>query len=194
MFTILRHFIKEDREKCIERIRRLNSDLDKLVNGAPPIAVIEPQKLDAAKHYQRVRKRAVTLYGALKERLQITSCLCKVCTTVRLLYLLGIWGYSKLFSSLTTSEQTPHSANLQLDVCILGTYNNIRNNHVPKIGHLSLLFPIPVEQVETGGFLMRRLEFENLEDPDPVENTLDEDIPQCLQVDTREEVFGRLLH
>ena len=86
---MLKYFRKEDREHCIERIHRLNFNLDKLVNGAPIIAAVEvdePQRASVARHYQRVRNHAITLYGALKERLQVSSCLCEVCTTVRFFY------------------------------------------------------------------------------------------------------------
>lgn len=84
MFIMLRHFKRKDREQCIERIHRLNSNLNMLVNGA---AALEANKLrkDVARHYQRVRKHAIILYSALKERLQISSCQCKVCT-VHLFY------------------------------------------------------------------------------------------------------------
>lgn len=84
MFTMLRHFRKEDRKQYIDRIHRLNSNLDKLVNGVPQPPAVEVNKqqgVNVAEHYQRVRRHAIILYGALKERLQISSsCLCKVCT------------------------------------------------------------------------------------------------------------------
>ena len=85
-FRILQHFTKEDREQYIERIHRLNFNLDKLVNGALHTAVAEankPPKVNVAVHYQRVRNHAIILYGAIKERL--SGCLCKVCT-VHLFY------------------------------------------------------------------------------------------------------------
>lgn len=87
MFIMLRHFKSKDRKQCIERIHRLNFNLDKLVNGAQKAAALEANKLrkDVARHYQRVRKHAIILYSALKERLQISSCQCKVCT-VHLFY------------------------------------------------------------------------------------------------------------
>ena len=87
MVTMLKHFKKTDCEQCLERINRLNSNLGRLVNGAPQIAAVEASQFqkDAVGHYQRVRKQAIILYGALKERLQISSCTCEVCT-VHLLY------------------------------------------------------------------------------------------------------------
>ena len=72
------------------------------------------------------------------------------------------------------SVKIPHSANLQLDVCILGT----RKSHVSRMGRLSLLFPVPAEKVKTAGCLtLRELEFENLENQDPEGSALDVKIP-----------------
>ena len=88
MFGMLRNFTREDRDQYIERIHRLNINLNMLVNGAPPTVAVEANKLkkvNVARHYQRARKHAIILYGALKERLQISSCTCEVCT-VHLLY------------------------------------------------------------------------------------------------------------
>ena len=82
MFTMIRYFRKEDRNQYIDRIHRLNSNLDKLVNGIPQPPAVEVNKQqggNVAEHYQRVRRHAIILYGALKERLQVSSCLCKVC-------------------------------------------------------------------------------------------------------------------
>ena len=80
MFIMFQHFKKKDRDECIERIHRINTNLGRLVNGAPQTPTVKANKLqkDVTRHYQRVRKHAVILYGALKERLQISSCLCKV--------------------------------------------------------------------------------------------------------------------
>ena len=85
MFTMLRYFKTEDRQQCVERIHRLNFNLDKLVNGAPQTAAVGKNKLRTVNigHYQQVRRHAIILYGALKERLQISSCLCKVCSLIR---------------------------------------------------------------------------------------------------------------
>ena len=48
---------------------------------------------------------------------------------------------------------------------------------VPKIGRLSLLFPVPSQQEKTEEYLtLRQLEFENLENPG---STLDERAPEC---------------
>ena len=86
MLGMLRDFTQEDRAKYLERLDTLNSNLDKLVNGAPPRFSAEAnksRKVNVARQYLRVREHAITLYGALKERLQISSCpscLCKVWT------------------------------------------------------------------------------------------------------------------
>ena len=82
VFTMLRHFTAEDREQCIKRISRLNVNLDRLVNGAPQVEANKLNKVNAARHYQRVRRHAIILYSSLKERLQKSSCHC----TVYLLY------------------------------------------------------------------------------------------------------------
>ena len=59
------------------------------------------------------------------------------------------------------------------------------------MGRLSLLFPVPAEQEKTQEYLtLRELEFENLEDPDPVESTLDK---KTQQSDVRELSYGPLL-
>ena len=81
MFIMLRHFKKRDREDYIDRIHRLNSNLHKLVIGAPQTAADEVNKVrkDVVGHYQRVRKHAISLYDALKERSQTSSCPCQVC-------------------------------------------------------------------------------------------------------------------
>ena len=82
MVRILRDFTQGDCEQYINRMDKLNSDLDKLLNGAPQTAVVEVNNLrrvDVAKHYQRVREHAITLHGALEEKLQIPSCPCEVC-------------------------------------------------------------------------------------------------------------------
>lgn len=82
MFGMLRNFTKEDREQYIERIHRLNFNLDKLVNGAPQTAAVAKNEslneVNFAGYYQQVRNHAINLYDALKERLQISSCHCKV--------------------------------------------------------------------------------------------------------------------
>lgn len=96
MFGMLRNFTREDRDQYIERIHRLNINLNMLVNGAPPTVAVEANKLkkvNVARHYQRARKHAIILYGALKERLQISSCPCKVYTIL----------YSTIFNRLTSS-------------------------------------------------------------------------------------------
>ena len=56
-------------------------------------------------------------------------------------------------------EKTPHSAYLQLDVCILGKRNSHNNR-------LSVLFPVPDEQEKTEEYLtLRELEFEEKTEP-----------------------------
>lgn len=103
MFTMLKHFSKEDRDQWIDRIHRLNSSLYKLVNGAPPITAVEtniPHAANVARHYQRVRNHAMTLYGALKEKLQVTSCRCKVCMH----HLYTMQCHSQSFPLLTTGS------------------------------------------------------------------------------------------
>ena len=84
MFGMLRNFTVEYREQCIERLHRLNFNLDKLVNAAPQRAAVaksgSPKEVNLAGYYQRVRNHAINLYDALKERLQISSCHCKVYT------------------------------------------------------------------------------------------------------------------
>ena len=84
MFTMFRHFRRRDRDECIERIHRLNTNLHRLVNGAAT-AKANKHKKDVAGHYQRVRKDAIILYVALREGLQISRCLCKVCTRSHIL-------------------------------------------------------------------------------------------------------------
>ena len=82
---MLLHFKTEDRRQCVERIHRLNTNLGKLVNGAPQTVTVgknKPQTVNIG-HYKQVRRHAIFLYGALKERLQISSCLCKVCLPMR---------------------------------------------------------------------------------------------------------------
>lgn len=75
---MLRDFTQEDRKSYIERINRLNSNLFKLVIGAPrkQKAIV---KADVAVHYQRIREQAMILYDSLKEKLKISHCHCKVC-------------------------------------------------------------------------------------------------------------------
>lgn len=81
MFISLWHFGAKEREQRIERIHRLNQNLSMIVNGAPPQGTVEgkPRK-GVAGQYQRVRNHAITLYGALKEKFQTSSCSCNVCT------------------------------------------------------------------------------------------------------------------
>ena len=77
----------------------------------------------------------------------------------------------------------PHSAMLQLDVCILEAHNS-RN----KIGRLNIWFPIVAEQAKIEeGVKLRKLEFENLEDPEPNEfveygaaSSISEKIIECF--------------
>ena len=100
MFGILRHFTKEDREQYIERIHRLNFNLDKLVNGAPQIAAANKfRNVNVAPHYQRVRKHAIVLYDALKEKL--SRCHCKVCTVYLFYYIRTFSGFLLLTSGLS---------------------------------------------------------------------------------------------
>ena len=59
----------------------------------------------------------------------------------------------------------PHSAILQLDVCILEAHNS-RN----KTSRLNIWFPIIAEQAKIEECVkLRELEFENLEDSEPEE-------------------------
>lgn len=70
------------------------------------------------------------------------------------------------FPLLTTgfSGDKIHSANLQLEVCILGIHNISHNHRVPKMGRLCLLFPVPAQQAQTKECLtLCELEFENME-------------------------------
>lgn len=78
----------------------------------------------------------------------------------------------------------PHSANLQLDMFILGT-QYISHNDVPTMGRLSLLFPVPAEQTKTEGCLtLRELEFESLDNSDSEEKcSSDEKIRECPNID-----------
>ena len=95
MFSMVKNFSREDRKECIDHIHRLNSSLYKLVNGAPPTTAVEstiPHAAIVTGHYHRVRDHAVSLYGALKEKLQGTSCHCAVCVHCFLFY------HSKLLS------------------------------------------------------------------------------------------------
>lgn len=100
--------------------------------------------------------------------------------------------YSTIFNRLTLDEKMPHSANLQLNVCIP---ENSHNNHVPGMGRrLCLLFPVPAEQAKTEEYLtLRELEFENLENPDPVESESDKTIPEYPKIDIRDLSSGPLL-
>ena len=48
------------------------------------------------------------------------------------------------------------------------------------MGRLSLLFPIPAEQVKTGEYLtLQELEFEHLQNPDPEESISDGEPQEC---------------
>lgn len=82
MLTMLRHFTTKDREEYVERIFRLNFNLDKLVNGVPPTATVQHQNVEVARHYQQVRKHAITLHSSLKENLVTSSCYCQVCSPI----------------------------------------------------------------------------------------------------------------
>ena len=79
---MFRHFKGQDRGECIERMRRLNYNLNMLVNGAQLIAPAEtniPPK-NVARHCERVREHAIILYRALQDMVQTTRCSCDVCT------------------------------------------------------------------------------------------------------------------
>lgn len=83
-----------------------------------------------------------------------------------------------------------HCANLQLDVCILGTMNSSHNDHVPEIERLRLVFPIRAEGAETGECLtLRKLVFEKL-NPDPVVSVLDENTPEYHMGEPKSEQSG----
>jgi len=74
------------RSSQLTRMRNLNYDLDKLVNGARQARTISaPSKLNVAEHYKRVRWHSMLLYSALKEKLEIT-CACQVCVDFYLFY------------------------------------------------------------------------------------------------------------
>ena len=81
MLRVLRDFTKEYREAQKERIHRLNSNLDKLVNGTPPVvnAQLRRNKSSQVSYSNRVRKHAMMLYSILREKLQAPTCPCKVC-------------------------------------------------------------------------------------------------------------------
>lgn len=157
---MFQHFKQKDRVECIERIHRLNYNLDMLVK---PTTIFENKLHKSVPgHYQRVRKHATILYSALKEMFQTSSCACNVCTTpfihssTRRHFLSFI-----LLTTISLDEQIPHIANLQLGVRNLNIDN--RNQR------LSLWFHDQVEQ-ET----LHKLEFEN----PVVEPTSDEKSPK----------------
>ena len=83
----------------------------------------------------------------------------------------------------------PHSAYLQLDMRILGTHKS----HVPRMGRLSLLFPVLAEKVKIAGRLtLRELEFEILENQDFEESALDEKVPDNKMRRLSSELFAPL--
>ena len=85
IFIMFRHFGASDRQRCIERVHRLNENLATIVNGAPPLGTVEDKRQKGvAGQYRRVRNHASTLYGALKEKFQTSSCSCNVCTPILL--------------------------------------------------------------------------------------------------------------
>ena len=97
------------------------------------------------------------------------------CHTVFAMY--APFTYSSIpnccFPLLTLYEKM-HNAFLQLDVCNFGTHTSCN-----KVGHLNIWFPIPAEQAGTEEYItLRKLEFEHLENPDPEESALDEEIPK----------------
>ena len=163
MFIMFLHFKKKDRDECIDRIHRINTNLQRIMNGAPQTATVKANKLqkEVTRHYQRVRTHAIILYEALREGLRMSRCPCKVCTFVRLF---------ESFRPLTIRFRWKmHKTILQLDVCIVGTQK--RHN---KIERFNILFPIPANKVEAEECVtLRQLEFEELENQDPEETALD---------------------
>ena len=100
MLGILLNFTQEHREQYLKRIEKLNSNLHQLVNGTAAVEAHKSRKVNVARQFQRVREHATTLYGALKEKLQISSCPCEVCTVD----LFSTQKHSYLFSLLTASS------------------------------------------------------------------------------------------
>lgn len=88
MFIMFQHFKKKTRDECIDRIHRINTNLERIMNGAPQTSTVKANKLqkDVTRHYQRVRTHAIILYEALSEGLRMSRCPCKVHTSVHLLY------------------------------------------------------------------------------------------------------------
>lgn len=72
--------LKTYRDEQLVRIRNLNHDLDKLVNGSVRPAISKPSsKSDSAaasRYYKSVRDHAMSLYGVLKEKFQAPICVC----------------------------------------------------------------------------------------------------------------------
>ena len=108
MYIAFQHFQKGDRVETIERIHRINTNLNRLVNGAPQTPTVKADKLqkDVTRNYQRVRKHAMTLYGALKDRLQISSCLCKV-RTIHLFYYINTSSFPPLTTKFLWTRRCP---------------------------------------------------------------------------------------
>lgn len=108
MRIMFQHFQKKDRDETTERIIRITTNLDRLVNGALQTPTVKADKLqkDATRNYQRVRKHAMTLYGALKDRLQISSCRCKVCT-IHLFYHKNISSFPPLTTKFLWMRRCP---------------------------------------------------------------------------------------
>lgn len=83
----------------------------------------------------------------------------------------------------------PHSAILQLDVCILGTH--ITHNRMER---LNILFPIQTEQTKIEEHItLCELEFENLENPDPEESAPGMEHPTIVR-ELSFKIRGPLLH
>lgn len=160
MFIMFRHFKKQDRDQCIDRIHKINFNLYTLANGAPSTTTAMANKppKDVTRHYRLARKHAISLYDALSEGLRKSRCDCKVCT-IRL--------YTFLTTSFTNYKfRKMHSAVLQLEVRILGAHKSQN-----KMGRLNILFPILAEKAKAEEYIttLRELEFEQLENPDPKE-------------------------
>ena len=102
MYIMFQRFQKNDRVETIVRIHRINTNLNRLVTQTP---IVKVDKL-VTRNYQRVRKHAMTVYGALKDRLQISSCLCKVCT-IYLFYYINTSSFPPLTTKFLCTRRCP---------------------------------------------------------------------------------------
>ncbi|KAF8424837.1 hypothetical protein EV426DRAFT_597389 [Tirmania nivea] len=111
MLRVLRDFTPEYRQEQIDQINRLNSNLDKLVNGIPPTLIPEIKRVygtDIPGQYKHVRKHAVMILRILKEKLQSsTSCHCKVPHTANLQLELRFGGIQSVYGKEQGSDTVP---------------------------------------------------------------------------------------